>query len=163
MMALDYTQGMNHSNPESTLGDLPRGYRERPALLLHKLGNTILERAEDPMAAIGLSPRQYSLLAVMDSDQPSSQLELAGLCGLLPAQVVPVLDELESRGLVERTRSETDRRRSVVRLTDTGRERLSRADAQGSSIMDTLFADVDPEARERLDEMFRVALARARA
>src|SRR3954453_22875602 len=133
MMALDYTQGMNHSNPESTLGDLPRGYASRPALLLHKLGNTVLERAEDPLAAIGLSSRQYSLLAVMDSDEPSSQLKLAGLCGLLPAQVVPVLDELESRGLVERSRSETDRRRSVVRLTDSGRVLLQRADALGES------------------------------
>jgi DNA-binding MarR family transcriptional regulator len=74
-----------------------------------------------------------------------------------------VLDEMESRGLVERTRSETDRRRSVVRVTNAGRNLLAKADALGASIMDTLFADLDPEARERLDEMFRVALARARA
>jgi DNA-binding MarR family transcriptional regulator len=152
---------MNHSNLESSLHGLPLGYRERPALLLHKLGNTVLERAEDPMAAIGLSPRQYSLLAVMDSDQPSSQLELAGLCGLLPAQVVPVLDELESRGLVERTRSETDRRRSVVRITESGRGLLQRADALGESIMDGLFAPLDAEARAQFDETVRVALERA--
>ena len=142
---------------------LPRGYLERPALLLHKLGTQILMRAEDPLAAIGLSPRQYVLLAVLGSDAPASQLELAELCGLLPAQVVPVLDEMESRGLVERTRSETDRRRSVVRVTAAGRKLLVKADALGASIMDALFTDVDPEARERLDEMFRVALARARA
>lgn len=151
---------MNHSNLESSL---PRGFAERPALLLHKLGTQILMRAEDPLAAIGLSPRQYVLLAVLGSDAPASQLELAELCGLLPAQVVPVLDEMESRGLVERTRSETDRRRSVVRVTATGRKLLVKADALGASIMDALFTDVDPEARERLDEMFRVALARARA
>jgi DNA-binding MarR family transcriptional regulator len=154
---------MNHSNLESSLSQLPLGYRERPALLLHKLGNTILERAEDPMAAIGLSPRQYSLLAVMDSDQPSSQLELAGLCGLLPAQVVPVLDELESRGLVERTRSETDRRRSVVRITASGRELLQRGDALGESIMETLLPHLDAEARAQFDEAVRVALERALA
>ena len=159
-MAVRYTQTMNHSNLESSL---PRGFAERPALLLHKLGTQILMRAEDPLAAIGLSPRQYVLLAVLGSDAPASQLELAELCGLLPAQVVPVLDEMESRGLVERTRSETDRRRSVVRVTATGRKLLVKADALGASIMDALFTDLDPEARERLDEMFRVALARARA
>jgi len=151
---------MNHSSLESSL---PRGFAERPALLLHKLGTQILMRAEDPLAAIGLSGRQYVLLAVLGSDAPASQLELAELCGLLPAQVVPVLDEMESRGLVERTRSESDRRRSVVRVTAAGRKLLVKADALGASIMDTLFADLDPEARERLDEMFRVALARARA
>ena len=158
--AVQYMRVMNHSSPESSL---PRGFADRPALLLHKLGTQILMRAEDPLAAIGLSGRQYVLLAVLGSDAPASQLELAELCGLLPAQVVPVVDEMESRGLVERTRSETDRRRSVVRVTDAGRELLAKADALGASIMDVLFADLDPEARERLDEMFRVALARARA
>jgi DNA-binding MarR family transcriptional regulator len=143
------------------VGGLPLGYRQRPALLLHKLGHTILERAEDPLAAIGLSSRQYSLLAVMDSDEPQSQLQLAGLCGLLPAQVVQVLDELESRGMVERTRSETDRRRSVVRLTDSGREALQRADALGESIMDGLFPHLDTPAREQLDEAVRIAMERA--
>jgi DNA-binding MarR family transcriptional regulator len=161
MMAIPYTLAMNHSNLESTAAQLPLGYRQRPALLLHKLGNTVLERAEGPMAAIGLTPRQYSLLAVMDSDEPQSQLQLAGLCGLLPAQVVPVLDELEARGLVERTRSDTDRRRSVVRITDSGRELLRRADALGESIMDGLFPHLDAEAREQLDETVRAALERA--
>jgi DNA-binding MarR family transcriptional regulator len=151
---------MNHSNLESSL---PRAFAERPALLLHKLGTQILMRAEDPLAAMGLSPRQYVLLAVLGSDAPASQLELAELCGLLPAQVVPVLDEMESRGLVARTRSETDRRRSVVRVTDAGRKSLAGADALGASIMDVLFGDLDPEERARLDQMFRVALARARA
>jgi DNA-binding MarR family transcriptional regulator len=159
-VAVQYMRAMNHSSFESSL---PRGFADRPALLLHKLGTQILMRAEDPLAAIGLSGRQYVLLAVLGSDAPASQLELAELCGLLPAQVVPVLDEMESRGLVERTRSETDRRRSVVRVTAAGRKLLVKADALGASIMDVLFGDLDPEARERLDEMFRVALARARA
>jgi DNA-binding MarR family transcriptional regulator len=158
--AVQYIQTMNHSSLESSL---PRGFAERPALVLHKLGTQILMRAEDPLAAIGLSGRQYVLLAVLGSDAPASQLELAELCGLLPAQVVPVLDEMESRGLVERTRSETDRRRSVVRVTAAGRKLLDKADALGASIMDVLFGDLDPEARERLDEMFRVALVRARS
>ena len=71
-----------------------------------------MARAEDPLAAMGLSGRQYTVLAVLSADAPPSQLELAGLCGLLPAQIVPVIDELERRGLVARQRSETDRRRS---------------------------------------------------
>ena len=103
------------------MAELPRGINERPALLLVKLGNLIVERAEDPLAAMGLSGRQYMVLAVLSADAPPSQLELAGLCGLLPAQIVPVIDELERRGFVARQRSETDRRRSVVSLTAGGR------------------------------------------
>ena len=94
---------------------------ERPALLLVKLADDVMARAEDPLAALGLSGRQYTVLAILSADAPPSQLELAGMCGLLPAQIVTVIDELERRGFVARQRSESDRRRSVVTLTEAGR------------------------------------------
>src|SRR3954468_1469337 len=134
---------------------LPRGITSRPALVLVKLGNDVQARAEDPLAALGLSGRQYMVLAVLGTDEPSSQLDLAAFCGLLPAQVVPVLDELERRGLVARQRSETDRRRSVVRLTPAGEEMLAKADELARSIEDAFFGDLDPGAREQLEETLR--------
>jgi DNA-binding MarR family transcriptional regulator len=137
-------QEMNHFSSIIEHVSFPRGITDRPALLLVKIGNQIVDRAEDQLAEMGLSGRQYMLLAVLSSDEPPSQLELAGLCGLLPAQVVPVLDKLEERGLVARTRSETDRRRYVVSLTDKGREALAEADALGRRMVEQL----DPEAAE---------------
>jgi DNA-binding MarR family transcriptional regulator len=145
------------------MAELPRGITDRPALVMVKLGNEILARAEDPLAALGLSGRQYLILAVLGTDAPPSQLELAGLCGLLPAQVVPVLDELERRGLVARQRSEEDRRRSVVRLTPAGEESLAKADELARSIEDTLFGELGAGAREQLHETLRVALTRTAA
>jgi len=145
------------------MAELPRGITDRPALVMVKLGNEILARAEDPLAALGLSGRQYLILAVLGTDEPPSQLELAGLCGLLPAQVVPVLDELERRGLVARQRSEEDRRRSVVRLTPAGEESLAKADELARSIEDTLFGELDAAAREQLHGTLRAALTRTAA
>jgi DNA-binding MarR family transcriptional regulator len=110
---------------------------------------------------MGLSGRQYMVLAILDSDAPPSQLELAGLCGLLPAQVVPVLDLLEERGLVQRQRADEDRRRMVVRLTDAGRDLLDRADELERSISNALFGDLDDETRERFVDTLRVALSRS--
>jgi DNA-binding MarR family transcriptional regulator len=126
----------------SAVAGFPRGITERPALVLVKLGNEVLARAEDPLAALGLSGRQYMILAVLGADAPSSQLDLAALSGLLPAQIVPVLDELERRGFVERQRAEADRRRSVVRVTDAGEEILAKADELARSIEDTLFGEL---------------------
>ncbi len=123
---------------------LPRGTLNRPALLLVKVGNDIAARGEDALAELGLSGRQYMVLAVLSADTPPSQQELAGRCGLLPAQVVIVVDELERRGLAERQRSETDRRRSVVSLTEEGAEMLERADATG----ERLVRELDPQARQ---------------
>lgn len=116
----------------------PRGVTERPALLLVKVANEVMASAEDPLAALGLSGRQYMVLAVLAVDAPPSQLELASLCNLLPAQIVAVVDELERRGFVARRRSETDRRRSVVTLTEAGREILEQADDLGLRLLDEI-------------------------
>jgi DNA-binding MarR family transcriptional regulator len=137
-------QGLNEFSTILEPVSYPRGIYERPALLLVKVGNQIVDRAEDALAEMGLSGRQYMLLAVLSGDDAASQLELAGLCALLPAQVVPLLDKLEERGLVVRTRSETDRRRYVVSLTEAGHKALEQADALGSALVDA----VDPEAAD---------------
>lgn len=100
---------------------------------------------------------------MLGTDAPPSQLDLAGLCGLLPAQVVPVLDELERRGLVARQRSEEDRRRSLVRLTPAGEETLAKADELARSIEDSLFGDLPADARDRLNQTLRAGLTRSAA
>ena len=137
---------------------LPRGVADRPALLLHKLGNEVLRRAEGPLDEMGLTGREYMTLAVLDSDAPSSQAELAALCGLLPAQLVAVIDELERDGLAERSRDDADRRRSVVRMTAKGRRLLARADALAVRIENELLGHLDGEQRARLHEVLRQAL-----
>src|SRR3954447_3462917 len=149
-MGRAYASTVNDSSYElflrnTILGNvlLPRGALNRPALLLVKIGNEISARADDPLAELGLSGRQYLVLGVRREDTPPSQQELAGLCGLLPAQVVLVVDELERRGMVARQRSEADRRRSVVTLTDVGSDVLARADQLG----ERLLADLSPDVR----------------
>jgi DNA-binding MarR family transcriptional regulator len=142
--------------PERT--QMPRGVADRPALLMHKLGNEVLRRAEAPLDEMGLSGREYMTLAVLDSDAPRSQAELAALCGLLPAQVVAVVDELERDGLAERTRDDVDRRRSVVRITAKGRRLLAKADALAARIEDELLGHLDAGQRARLHEVLREAM-----
>jgi DNA-binding MarR family transcriptional regulator len=139
---------------------LPRAVGERHALVVYKLGEHVMERAEEPLAAIGLTGRQYVALAVLASDAPSSQLELADLCDLMPAQVVALVDELARRGLAERRRDEKDRRRSVVSITEQGREVLRQADAIESSIEAALFGDLEDAERTRIHDALLAALTR---
>jgi DNA-binding MarR family transcriptional regulator len=143
---------------DRTRQPLPRGVADRPALLMHKLGNEVLRRAEGPLDEMGLSGREYVTLAVLASDAPSSQAQLAMLCGLLPAQLVAVIDELERDALAERSRDEADRRRSVVRMTAKGRRLLARADALAARIEDELLGHLDADQRARLHDVMRQAL-----
>ncbi|MDO9408390.1 MarR family winged helix-turn-helix transcriptional regulator [Patulibacter sp.] len=140
------------------LSVLPQGVAERRGLLVYKLANELFVRMTPHFEELGIDGRDYALLAVLSNDAPGSQAELARLCSLLPAQLVPVLDALEQGGLVERRRDDRDRRRMIVRITDEGRARLAQADAAARTIEDELLGPLDDEAVARLGAGFRDAL-----
>lgn len=137
---------------------LPAGVADRTGLLLIKVAYEMERRGVERLRPLGLDGRDYTLLAVLSRDDAGSQAELAALCGLLPAQLVPVLDALEAKGFVERRRDERDRRRSIVRITEQGRGVLTRADEVASAIEHELLGDVGDELRERLGRSVDAAL-----
>jgi DNA-binding MarR family transcriptional regulator len=117
-----------------------------------RLGALLTEMADERLAEVGLTGREYLTLAILVDDGPGSQLELAQLLGKAPALVVASIDRLEDAGLVERTRDPDDRRRSRVKVTRKGASALARSDA----IADGILADALPG----LDEAERTTLAR---
>jgi MarR family transcriptional regulator, organic hydroperoxide resistance regulator len=68
------------------------------------------------------------------SDGPMTAGQLARSAELNPASVTAMLDHLEEAGIVERTRSTTDRRVCNVELTDSGRKLLTEKTARWRSM-----------------------------
>jgi DNA-binding MarR family transcriptional regulator len=56
-----------------------------------------------------------------------------------------MLDSLEKRGLVDRMRSESDRRVVTVALTEEGERRAETRRARNQTLLENIFRDVDPE------------------
>jgi len=83
----------------------------------------LLERA---LAPLDLRPREFWLLALAGSGDVS-QHELAKLCGLDPSSLVAILDGLERRGWLRRTRNPRDRRMQLVQRTEAGDRIFTRA------------------------------------
>ena len=52
---------------------------------------------------------------------------------------------------------------SVVSLTPAGEETLAKADALARSIEDSLFGNLPPDARDRLNQTLRAGLTRSAA
>lgn len=77
-----------------------------------------------------LSYAQYGLLFGLADKAQLSASQLADVAGLAPATVTEMLDHLESDGLVERVRSEQDKRVVLVSLTRHGRTLVQRRRAQ---------------------------------
>jgi DNA-binding MarR family transcriptional regulator len=82
-------------------------------------------RSRDPKRAGALSYAQVRALALLDSEQEATAGQLAKAADLTPASVTALLDQLEQDGMVQRRRSEEDRRLVVVSLTPRGSELLA--------------------------------------
>ncbi len=63
-------------------------------------------------------------LRILDKRGPVTQQALAGILGMFPSRLVALVDQLESRGLIERRDHPDDRRSYELHLTEKGRTSL---------------------------------------
>jgi DNA-binding MarR family transcriptional regulator len=84
-----------------------------------------VRRARGGVARDGaLTLSQYGLLQAMSGRQAARVRDLADEAGIAPSTATRILDVLERRAIVRRTRSADDRRGVTVSLTDAGRAAL---------------------------------------
>ncbi|MBO9517675.1 MAG: winged helix-turn-helix transcriptional regulator [Porphyrobacter sp.] len=98
------------------------------------LRNALSARSIAVSAPHGLPTGSLTVLALIAANPGSSQSALAKRSGLNKSALVGIVDQLETRGLVERGRVANDRRRYQVSVT-----------AEGERTMQTLFAAVNAE------------------
>ncbi|MFE5836749.1 MarR family winged helix-turn-helix transcriptional regulator [Arthrobacter sp. NPDC056493] len=100
------------------------GRSKRTAFLLSQLGAVASSRFADRTREIGLTPGDAGVLRLLGRAPGLSQRSLADRLGAVPSRVVSLIDSLQERGLVERVRSNTDRRNYELHLTDAGQRVL---------------------------------------
>jgi MarR family 2-MHQ and catechol resistance regulon transcriptional repressor len=88
---------------------------------LLRASKAVLARVEPLLAAHGLTPTQLGVLEVILHLGPLSQRELGRKVLTSAGNMTDVIDKLERRGLVSRTRTPSDRRSVLVDLTPAGR------------------------------------------
>jgi DNA-binding MarR family transcriptional regulator len=94
------------------------------AFLLAQLGAHTSERFAARLAELDLTPAHVGVLRVVGQQPGLSQQALSERLGSLPSRIVRLVDELEERGLVERRRSQTDRRNHELYVAADAGERL---------------------------------------
>ncbi len=110
--------------------------------------------------SLDLNLRMWGVLNVLDVEGAITQHALGRCVGIDPSSMVATIDELESRGLVERRRNPSDRRAHALHLTEAGTETLARGRALARQAQEELLAPLDEDEREQLHELLlRVAMA----
>lgn len=126
-------------SPEAVAADL------RPVFL--RLARELRKETEQ----LGVTARQVTLLWLVKRSPGLSLAELASEEGISPPAMSGHVDRLERAGLLQRVRSEDDRRRVGLRLTDEGERLMRRVRARRTTWLANRLAALDPSDLQAIE------------
>lgn len=109
------------------------------------------------LAPLGLRPRHLVTLTVLRDSGGITQQSLAEILQIDRTNLVGLLNELETDGLIERRRSTEDRRRHNVELTDAGRRILAKAEFELAAAEAVVLTALTADQREQLFGLLQAA------
>lgn len=130
---------------------------ETAALIADILGlaERLRQQWETPCEEHGVSGSRFAILAAIaqTASDGMAQTELAARLQLSESNVSVLVEALRKAGLLHRLRSKTDRRRSVLLLSPTGRELVALLTAARNALADSLVEGI---SREQLADLRRL-------
>ena len=126
-------------SPELVADDL------RPVLL--RLARELRKETEQ----LGVTAHQVTLLWLVKRSPGLSLAELAAEEGISPPALSGHVDRLERAGLLQRVRSDEDRRRVGLQLTDEGAKLLRRVRARRTTWLTTRLRGLEPTELESIE------------
>jgi DNA-binding MarR family transcriptional regulator len=112
---------------------------------------------------LDLSPVEFSALVLLAFNPGTTPKQLAEALAMVAPAVTVLLDRLEKRGLIERARSNSDRRAQIVSLTTTGRELALQAHALSMDMEHEVLGALSAAERAILIELLQKVARAARA
>lgn len=121
--------------------------------LLSRSGGILAGAVNKALVPLGLKVRSYTVLALAcEAPEGVNQRSVAATMGLDPSQIVGLVDDLEERGLVERTAAPADRRNKLIVATDEGHELHADASARAAQVEAGYLEHLSGEALDQLRE-----------
>lgn len=134
------------------------GYGPRFSYAVGALDRSIRRSLGTALEPFGLTLPEYTALSLLRIRDGYSNAQLARRSFVSPQAMHEVIRSLESRGLLERTRSSSHRSIRHTHLTRKGRELLGRCDDAVDGMEETMMADIPPERRlEAISLLLRAA------
>ena len=129
---------------------LPAALRNRTSFVLIKLAALARQQCAGQLAAVGLSQHQHAILCCLDEYGRAGQKDIATRLGIDGGDIVAFVDGLQQAGLITRERDARDRRRQILGITATGRQRLREVERLMDAAEPGALAALTPEQRALL-------------
>lgn len=105
-----------------------------------------------------LNQSQNRILLLLYRNGPMNQKELLEQMHIQPGSLSEVVSKVENCGLIERKRSESDRRVWELQLTATGHDRAVQFEQKRGETAEMLFSFLSPEEKESLGDILSTLL-----
>lgn len=116
---------------------------------IYQTAQNIKNCAEKTLKPYELTLEQFHLLKHMQLDAGMSQRELGELVNKTPANITRILDRLETKELVQRNPSKTDRRATHVFLTEKGNKLKTKVFATFESLSAQLTEGITDKQQDK--------------
>ena len=119
-------------------------------VLLFRLSRASGEGLGGALATVDMRAPEFAILHHLYSEGPISQQELGRALRIHASNLVAMIDQLETDGLLIRRRDPDDRRRYLLELTDDGVRRLAAAERAAAGAEADMLSPLTAAERERL-------------
>ncbi|MGF6924056.1 MarR family winged helix-turn-helix transcriptional regulator [Paraburkholderia sp. 40] len=102
---------------------------------LTKARNVLVERTDRAVKPLGLTAQQIGVILMLSSRRASTPFELSRAMSYDSGSMTRLLDRLEKKGFVVRTRSSDDRRMVKLELTQQGHEAARQLPNLGATVL----------------------------
>jgi DNA-binding MarR family transcriptional regulator len=123
--------------------------------LLHRAGQHAEELFARATAELGVTARQFIVLAAIDGMDQPSQTALCDVSGIDRSTLADIVRRLEMRGLIHRERTKTDARMYAVGVTPEGQRILERAAPIAREVEADLLSCLKPAEQETFKSLLR--------
>ncbi|SMG37213.1 MarR family winged helix-turn-helix transcriptional regulator [Paraburkholderia susongensis] len=102
---------------------------------LTKARNVLVERTDRAVKPLGLTAQQIGVILILSSRRASTPFELSRAMSYDSGSMTRLLDRLESKGFIVRTRSSDDRRMVKLELTPQGHDAARLLPGLGAAVL----------------------------
>ncbi|MET4159600.1 MarR family transcriptional regulator [Agromyces sp. PvR057] len=150
---------------ERMVGTEPSSQPPQPTVLdrLLEIGELFQQDMAAAFAGTSLTPARVRVLWVIQHGGPMTQQALASSLEVSPRNVTALVDALEAGGHVRRAPHPTDRRATIVSLTDAAELRMREMQREHAELTAELLDAVAPADRPALERGVDAIAERLRA
>jgi len=132
---------------------LPQELCQRLGFMLAKAHQEILDRMQVVTDPVGLSPKHFGILVLVQRRGPMRQTDVADLLRVDRTTVMKLIDELEAGGFVKRGADPSDRRANAVKATAKGSQWLEKLKPAAEEVERRFLAPLSSGEQETLREL----------